>query len=318
MLESLKNRLSEKLLWKLWRIKDAVSYSFIKILNLLGFNVYSISDFYSPIPVLSELKKNKARWSKPSQLVGITVNINEMKKLVSELATLYGDEFGKLDYQTESRKGFGRGFTEIDAEFVYFMIRYFKPKRYFEVGSGLSTHFASLAAQQNQLDGAKTKIDCIEPFPYQNLYRVPGITIIKNEVQDVEFDKFEELGAGDIFFIDSTHVVKIDGDVPYLYLEVLPRLKKGVIVHIHDIAFPYNTPYPTDSYIFNRKSKPWYFTEVMLLQAFLAFNDSYKILTSIPYIHFYDEKFLQNTLNNYHEIYHRMYPPCSIWLQKIK
>ena len=97
---------------------------------------------------------------------------------------------------------------------------------------------------------------CVEPYPYEKLFSIPQIKVVKKEVQDVELSIFEELDAGDILFIDSTHIVKVDGDVPYLFLEVLPRLKKGVIIHVHDISFPYNVPYPPELYIFNRYKWP--------------------------------------------------------------
>src|ERR1017187_5882615 len=119
------------------------------------------------------------------------------------------------------------------------------PCIYFEIGSGLSTYYASLALNKNKvLDQKNSHIICVEPYPYAKLKSIDNILIYQEEVQDVSIDKFQVLEENDILFIDSTHIVKIDGDVPYIYLEVLPQLKKGVYIHIHDIAFPYNIPYP--------------------------------------------------------------------------
>ena len=97
-----------------------------------------------------------------------------------------------------------------------------------------------------------------------------------------------------MLFIDSSHIVKIDGEVPYLYLEVIPRLKKGVITHIHDTPFPYNVPYPPQLWIFDREW-PVFWNEAMLLQAFLCYNDAFKILVSMPLLRYFDEDFLRTS-----------------------
>ena len=110
----------------------------------------------------------------------------------------------------------------MDAKLLYCMIRDIKPNHYIEVGSGLSTYYCSLATKQNEEDGKPGRITCVEPYPYEMLYTIPQINVVKKEVQDVALSTFEQLYAGDILFIDSTHIVKVDGDVPYLFLEVIP------------------------------------------------------------------------------------------------
>ena len=152
--------------------------------------------------------------------------------------------------------------------------------------------------------------------------------IIDKEVQSVDVSTFEKLDAGDILFIDSTHIVKIDGDVPFLYLEVIPRLKKGVYIQIHDITFPYNVPFPQDLYIFGKNLPrwPWFFTEAMMLQAFLSYNESYQIMASIPLLRHHDEEFLCRTISSYRNLSEYTlenlsqngYPSCSIWIEKVK
>lgn len=91
-------------------------------------------------------------------------------------------------------------------------------------------------------------------------------------------DLFQSLEANDILFIDSTHVLKIGGDVKYEYLEILPRLQNGVIVHSHDIFFP--CEYPKNWTLENH----WFWTEQYLLQAFLAFNSAFEILWAGQYM----------------------------------
>lgn len=294
-----------------------------------GLNVYPISDFYSPLPVLSELRNNMRRWCRPSELVGVQYNIEAMKSLIERLEGQYADEFKNLaNYKEHKTLKFGPGFTEMDATLLYYMIRDIQPKNYIEVGSGLSTKYCYMAAQANSAVGKDLKITCIEPYPYDMLYKIPQIEIIAQQVQDVELSTFQRLEAGDILFIDSTHIAQIDSDVTYLFLEVLPRLNQGVVIHIHDIAFPYNVPYPQDLYIFGRKlpSWPWFFNEAILLQAFLSYNESYQIKASLPLLRHHDEEFLCRTIPSYHALSEYTienlskigFPPCSIWIEKVK
>ena len=159
-------------------------------------------------------------------------------------------------------------------------------------------------------------ITCIEPFPYPALKGMRGIEILEREVQEVDVSEFERLEAGDVLFIDSSHVVKIDGDVPYLLLEVLPRLRKGVIVHVHDIPFPYNVPYPPQLWVFGQQW-PSFWTEAMLLQAFLSFNDAFEILLSTPLLRHFDEPFLSAHISDYETVQRNPNTFSSIWLRRV-
>jgi len=241
------------------------------------------------MPTESKLEKNVLRWYKPSLMFGVQYDVDKFKNDLIVLLQKYWDEFIELpSYAYNSSLGFGPGYTELDALVLYMIIRQMNPNLYLEVGSGLSTYYCSLAAQQNMKSGNQLRIQCIEPFPLKGLYSIPGIDIIKSEVQDVNIDKFLQLQENDILFIDSSHVLMIDGDVPYLYLEILPRLRKGVIIHIHDIPFPFNIPYPPEQWVLGKTQKspfwPMYWNEAMFLQAFLVFNSVFEIIMSAPLI----------------------------------
>lgn len=158
---------------------------------------------------------------------------------------------------------------------------------------------------------------CIEPYPYARLYSISGVEIHAKEVQDVDISLFQELLQNDILFIDSTHILRINGDVPFLYLEVLPNLNKGVLIHIHDISFPYNVPYPPKLRIFGR-TWPVFWNEAMVLQAFLCFNEKFKIIMSTPLIRYYDEIFLQHNIPIYESTEQNPHAFSSIWLQKVE
>jgi hypothetical protein len=160
-------------------------------------------------------------------------------------------------------------FDEIDPYVYYGMIRHFQPGTVLEVGSGWSTRLAARAALKN----GNTRLVSIEPYPDPLLDAgYPGLdSLIKEKVEEVDLSVFQQLGENDILFIDTSHVVRTGGDVNYLYLEVLPRLRKGVVVHIHDIFFPEEYPrwWITERFLF------W--NEQYLLQAFLAFNSHFKV-----------------------------------------
>jgi hypothetical protein len=135
-------------------------------------------------------------------------------------------------------------------------------------------------------------------------------------VQDVDISLFQSLGPNDVLFIDSSHVVRIDGDVPYLYLEVLPQLNAGVVVQIHDVPFPYNVPYPADHWVFGTVW-PRYWTEAMLAQAFLAFNHAFQVQLSLPHWRFHDEAGLRRLLPGVVIGEQDSNPFSSLWLKKI-
>ena len=161
------------------------------------------------------------------------------------------------------------------------------------------------------------KITCIEPYPFEALSALPGFELVQGFVQDVPLERFEALEAGDVFFIDSSHALKIDSDVAYLFLEVLPRIKPGVFVHIHDVPFPYNTPFPADTWLFGERW-PVYWNEAMVVQMFLAFNSAFEILLSTPLLRHHDEFYLTNRFADYVPLTQDANPPSSLWLRRAR
>jgi hypothetical protein len=286
----------------------------------VGLVIGRKADYHNPLPSEFELRRTRARWDRPSALRGLDCDLEAFRQRLTALMSRYYSEFRDLPPFAElAGRGFGHGFPHLDALILYAMVRDLKPKRYLEVGCGLSTYYASLAARRNAAEGRSATITCIEPYPFPALSTVEGIQLLNAPVQEIPLDTFSTLGAGDILFIDSTHVVRIDGDVPYLFLEVLPALKPGVQVHIHDIPFPYNTPYPADFWVLvdHPASNHWpvYWTEAMLLQAFLAFNRRYSIALSCPMLRHFDPAFLVRTIPGYDRMSQEADHFSSIWLQ---
>jgi predicted O-methyltransferase YrrM len=290
----------------------------VKIFNTHGLHVSLASDFYSPLPVLTSLEKNMSRWFKPSSLCGINYDLKYMQEKLAYLTSHYMEEYERLlSYDKAHNNIYGPGYPYLDSMLLYFIIRDVKPENYIEIGSGFSTYICALAARENEKIGSCLDMTCIDPFPQENLHKIPKVKILKEEIQNINLGFFDQLHRGDILFIDSTHIVKIDGDVPYLYLEIIPRLANGVIIHIHDIHFPYNIPYPPQYYIFGNK-RPVFWNEAMLLQAFLAYNDSYKIMMSLPLLRYFCEGSLKEHISNYQALdqNHAHTHNGSIWIEK--
>ena len=122
-----------------------------------------------------------------------------------------------------------------------------------------------------------------------------------------------------MLFIDTTHIVKVGGEVPYLYLEVIPSLAPGVTIHAHDIHFPYNGPFPAEQYVFASKW-PQLWTEPMLIQAFLAFNRDFEIVLSLPLLRHFREAELSRLTPGYRPVETSDYDTHfgSLWFRRAR
>jgi hypothetical protein len=214
-------------------------------------------------------------------LNGINWNIGEQLKLLSNLSfahELEGLSSTKLD---DKNFYFGNGaFESGDAEYLYQMIRYLQPSKVYEVGSGNSTLIAAKAILKNIQDdpGYKCKHLCVEPYEMPWLEEI-GVEVVREKVEDLPVSFFSELGENDILFIDSSHIIRPQGDIIFEYLELLPTLRKGVIVHVHDIFSPRN--YPANW--IEGEVKFW--NEQYILEAFLSHNSSWEVIGALNYLH---------------------------------
>ncbi len=283
------------------RLYRALLNGAVRTSEMAGISVSRVKDYYSPLPIRSELLANRSRWDKPSELRGIEYDLEAMRATQGELMGYFEEYQTLLPYPEAKALGYGPGFTTYDAMWLYLTMRRLKPSRYIEIGSGLSTWYALQAFERNAQDGVECRASAVDPYASDKTKTLQGLEVINEPVQSVDLSLFGELADGDVLFIDSTHVVKIDGDVPRLYLEIVPSLAPGVVVHAHDIHFPYNTPFPAEQYIANAKW-PYFWTEAMLLQAFLSGNRDFEILFSGPLLRFHDEEFLKSSIPNYQPV----------------
>jgi predicted O-methyltransferase YrrM len=290
-----------------------------RFFGLFGFNIVKKDDYYSTLPVLAEIEQTRARWDRPSALVGIDLDVPQMTATLQGLAERWEQEFTAVtgDYLTNTRQGFGPGYPQLDARTLYFMLREHRPARYLEIGSGLSTYYASLAGARNAAEGSPLHLTCVEPYPFDALRTLDDFELVEGFVQDVPLSTFEALEAGDVLFIDSSHALKIDSDVAFLFLEVLPRLKPGVLVHIHDVHFPFNGPYPADTWLFGERW-PVYWNEAMVVQIFLSHSSAYRVLLSTPMIRHEQEHVLTSLFADYVPVADDVNPPSSLWLERVQ
>ena len=244
----------------------------------LGFHLIP-KHFYQPVPEQVDL--NDHFFQTNSELVGVDINEKAVLNYLDTGIVPMLQEFRRLFPLYEKNRSYQEQFylingayMAIDAHVYYATLRHLKPKRIIEIGGGNSSLLAVQACKENQAQDAKsTRLTIIDPYPEDKLKEaLTGVAeVIEKKVQDVDLAFFSELEAKDVLFIDSSHVLRSGGDVQYEYLEILPRLRSGVFVHIHDISLP--KPYPK-VYADNKL----FWNEQYLLQAFLAFNSKFEIV----------------------------------------
>jgi hypothetical protein len=251
-----------------------------------GFHVTPVH-FYQPIPDTQSL--SETLWNRPSELVGIDMNGPVQLDLLRTCFPKFQSEYEQFPTTLTEEPGHfylnNDLFDGTDALVGYCMVRHFRPQLIIEIGSGFSSLLLGQAAAKNN----KSALICIEPFPQEFLKQgFPGLhRLIEKKVEDIDLEFFSELHSGDVLFIDSSHTVKIGGDVNYLFLEVFPRLEPGVIVHIHDIFLPFE--YRRDWV----KEEFRFWSEQYLLQAFLAFNSEFEVLLANSYLNHYHQQDLK-------------------------
>jgi hypothetical protein len=248
-----------------------------------GFHITS-PHYYSPIPTVTELSDDL--WESPSELVGVDMNVERQLELLRDVFPRYRAEYDALPKtSSDDPRDFNLNnglFDGTDATVMYCMVRHFSPRLFVEIGSGWSSRLIAQAALRNK----DTEVVCIDPYADATLRAgLPGLTkVISERVETVGFAPFERLDHGDMLSIDSSHVVRIGNDVRFLYLEVFPRLKPGVIIHVHDIFLPFE--YPKHWVVDERR----FWNEQYLLQAFLTYNQEYEVMlcNSFLGVHFAD------------------------------
>lgn len=284
------------------------------ICQKFGYHLTPIN-FHSPIPDIRTLKSDI--WSKKSDLLGVDINGKKQLEMLSLFTSKYKNEYDlfpknktTISNQYYLNNGF---FMGVDGEILYCMIRHFKPKKIIEIGSGYSTCLFAEALLKNkdEVDEYDCEFVVIDPFPNEVVKKgFNGLSkLISKPVQDIPLSEFTKLTDNDFLFIDSTHVLKIGSDVQYEYLEIIPSLNKGVIIHAHDIFIPSELP---RNYVLQRG---FYWNEQYLLQAFLMFNSSFEVMWAASYMHLNHPEKLEESFGSYDNV--KTWPK-SFWFRRRK
>lgn len=276
-----------------------------------GFHV-TPAHFYSPIPTVSSLPEGL--WERESEMVGIELNEPAQLAFLEDVCSRFKTEYDtfpldptEVPYEYYFNQMM---FRSVDAEVYYCMVRHHLPRRIIEVGSGYSTRVAAAAIRRNIEEGHRTELIAIEPYPSDILRQgMPGLArLVETTVQDVDLSVFQALGANDILFIDSSHVVRTGSDVCLLVLEILPRLRSGVLVHFHDVFLPKD--YPREWV--TKEHRFW--SEQYLLQAFLAHNSAFEIAWAGSYMRTHHSEELNKLFASYDSATTR---PGSLWIRRL-
>lgn len=257
--------------------------------------------FFNPGHLRMSLRQDRT-------LPGINLNDKEQLEILEkfnfneELKKIPVEKTNNLEFYYDNPSiGFG------DAEYLYNIIRLFKPKKIIEIGSGYSTLMAINAIRQNKKEEQNYFCEhtCIEPYEMDWLEKVEA-KVIRKKVEHIDKQIFCDLEANDILFVDSSHIIRPQGDVLFEYLEILPILKRGVLVHIHDIFTPKDY---LDEWVLE-DMKLW--NEQYLVEAFMTFNNEYRIIGALNYLkhHYFKDlsakcPILANEIDE---------EPCSFWI----
>ncbi|MGA9768676.1 MAG: class I SAM-dependent methyltransferase [Blastocatellia bacterium] len=267
--------------------------------------------FYSPLPDIEFVNRYQTTlFNRQIQSVpGIDCNIEEQLALVEKFSAYY-DELPFRDEKSTGLRYYFRNsyFSYADAIILYSFLRNYRPHKIVEIGSGFSS---ALMLDTNDLFLSKSvALTFIEPHP-ERLFSLLNDedkkrhTTVIEIVQDVELERFAALEASDILFIDSSHVAKIGSDVVHILTNVLPILKPGVIIHFHDVFWPFEYP---EEWV--RDGIAW--NENYMLKAFLQFNASFKILFFNSYLAIHHRGLLEQKLPLFMKN-----TGGSLWLEKV-
>jgi hypothetical protein len=238
--------------------------------------LFPLGHFYSPVADPEELRVREAKlWAHRNDMLGIAMHAQKQLQLLKQLAPFVSSISWPDEQLTTNKYSYfyqNDQFPMLDAEVLFSMLCHIKPRNMIEVGSGFSS-LVTAEVNRNILNNSM-HFTCIEPYPRQFLLDgVPGITsLVIQKVEDIDIVFFDKLEANDILFIDSSHVSKVGSDVNYLFFEIIPRLKKCVYVHFHDIFLP--DEYPKKWAI--EEGRNW--NEQYILRAFLQHNSAWEVV----------------------------------------
>lgn len=256
------------------RGNDRISNKIFMYLGILPVLDHYYQPMINPEKYLTKALKDDR------ELPGIDLNVKEQLELLEkfkfneELLIFPMNKTNNVEYFYDNDS-----YRSGDSEYLYNIIRHYKPNRIIEIGSGNSTLMVKNAIRKNKLENLNYICEhfCVEPYEQPWLERA-DVELVREKAENLDKSFFEKLETNDILFIDSSHIIRPQGDVLFEYLELLPILKSGVIIHVHDIFTPKD--YLNDIVFKNH----FFWNEQYLLEAFLTFNSEFKIIGALNYL----------------------------------
>ncbi len=252
--------------------------------------------WYSSVPDFRELRTDD-RWRRPLDMTGVRgIDAAEQFAFVESLLTpatraaLASGTIWPDACNENGEPGYGPG----DADLLYALVATKKPRKVIQVGCGVSTSIVLRAARDVN---ATIDITCVDPFPtpfVRDAATKSRVSVVEDKAEHVDAQRLANLAPGDLLFIDSSHTTKPGSDVHHLFLNVLPRLGPGVLIHVHDIHWPYDF----SPNLFGRNDL-FFGSEPAMLHAYLIHNPRCRIVASMSMLHHADPDRLHALLPNY-------------------
>lgn len=259
------------------------------------------------VAILNWLRRRHSSRNSQGEIIhpchGIDFNDANQVEFATQIMSIYAEEFNQFPlHPTNEPTDFylcNNFYQSVDAEILHTIIRHYRPRTVIEIGSGNSTRVTRKAMKLNGWGS----IVSIDPYPRRDIDNLVN-EFIQDRVENVALERFTSLQENDILFIDSSHRLWPENDVKFLFEQVLPILRPGVLIHIHDIFLPMDYP---EEFLVHAN------TEQDFLQAFLAFNNEFRVLVSAGYLMAKHQSLLQNPLKNFNKA---LNPGC-FWMQRI-
>jgi len=249
----------------------------------------------------------RGHWKEPVFSEGFAQSPEKHLEFLKSVCAPYHRELSALPVADPGNEEFFRNngwFESVDADILYGILRQFAPPQVIEIGSGYSSRLTARAIRDGRL---RTKLICVDPCPRVDILECAS-EFIQSPVEELPPSELSDrLKPGDVLFIDSSHLIMTGGDVVYLYLQVLPRLRPGVLIHAHDIFLPFE--YPQESVLGEHCG--W--AEQYLVHALLLGNRNFEILWPSCYMWQTHREKVREII----PVKKSLPPPSSLWTRKM-
>lgn len=275
-------------------VKNLVCANSSKTINIWKTNFFPPGHYYSPNVDHEWIEKYSQKIFDKNVIELPGINLNEIPQL--KLLQSFPQYYSQLELPEIKEDGYNyfyqnQFFSYSDAISLSCVMLHAKPKKIIEIGSGYSS--ALMLDINNKYFENKIELTFVEPYPEDRFSQLieanSNYKLIKKFVQELPYDFFQTLESNDILFIDSSHVSKTGSDVNYLFFEILPKLKPGVIIHIHDVFYPFE--YPKEWVL---QDRAW--NEAYLVRAFLQFNSSFEVMYFSSFLEYKYKEFFNNVM----------------------